>query len=394
VAYDLGHFDLALDAFGAASRAYDDPIDRARMCSRRVAVQHKRGALVQAATWATKGLRLLEGSTDPRALALRAQLALDQAATVHFQGRNRDSVRWAERAATEAMATSDQRLLATAHLHLEMAHSMLGDGQAAGHGEKAVALFEAVGDRRGLGNALINSGLTAYDEGRWADARSLYGRAAEVAASTGDVTQVATTELNTAFLLAELGETDEAAALCASAGRAFRASGNELTLGYVDWLTSRLALWAGDVATAKELLGAARRRFEGVGSRQMVLDCDVAAVELLLVAGDDARAAAEAGRLVVEIDAFGPAELLPITVRRLRSHACMRTGDPEGALASAEQAVELARDHGARMELALSLDALAHAEQALGRSPTPAVLAERDQLLAGLGVQQTILPVA
>jgi tetratricopeptide (TPR) repeat protein len=359
-----------------------------------VVVQQKRGALAQAATWATKGLRLLEGSTDERAGAVRAQLALDQAATRHFQGRNRESIAWAERAADGAGATEDQQLLASAHLHLEMAHSMLGDGQAAGHGEKAVALFEAIGDRRELANALINSGLTAYDEGRWADARSLYRRAAEVSASTGNVTQVAVTELNTAFLLAELGETDDAAALCASAARAFRASGNELSLGYVDWLTARLALWAGDTAAATEQLVAARRRFDGVGARQMVLDCDVTAIEVLLVAGEVAAARAEADRLVAEVDAFGPAELLPITVRRLRAHALASTGDAAGALASAQDAVERARDHGARTELALSLDAVAHAERALGRTPTPAVLAERDELLAGLGIRRTILPLA
>ena len=42
-----------------------------------------------------------------------------------------------------------------------MAHSVLGDGRAAGYAEKAIALFEELGDQVGLANALINSGLTA-----------------------------------------------------------------------------------------------------------------------------------------------------------------------------------------------------------------------------------------
>ena len=158
--------------------------------------------------WGTRGLRLLDGAKGQDAAAARAQLSLDQAATHHYQGRNRESIRWAERAAAYALATDDLGLLANAHLHLEMAHSMLGDGQAAGYAEKAVALFEELGDQVGLAHALINSGLTAYDEGRWGDARASYERAAEVATTTGNVTQVATTHLNTAFLLAELGETD------------------------------------------------------------------------------------------------------------------------------------------------------------------------------------------
>ena len=246
VCQSLGRFELALDAYRTATRLVDDPVDRARLCSRRASVEQKRGALARASAWGTRGLRLLDGAKGQNAAAARAQLSLDQAATRHYQGRNRESIRWAERAAADALATDDLGLLANAHLHLEMAHSMLGDGQAAGYAEKAVALFEQLGDRVGLAHALINSGLTAYDEGRWGDARASYERAAEVATTTGNVTQVATTQLNTAFLLAELGETDRAAALCASARRAFRASGNVLTLGYVDWLSARLALWARD----------------------------------------------------------------------------------------------------------------------------------------------------
>lgn len=394
VCQSLGRFELALGAYRAAARLVDDPLAGARLCSRRAGVEQKRGALARASAWATRGLRLLDGAKGAAVAAARAQLALDQAATRHYQGRHRESIRWAERAAADALGTDDPTLLANAHLHLEMAHSMLGDGQAVGHGEKAVALFEELGDNTGLAHALINSGVTAYDEGRWSDARAAYERAAGVAATTGNVNQVATTELNTAFLLAELGEIDQAAALCASAGRAFRASGNELTLGFVDWLSARLALWAGDVGSATEHLAVARRRFDDNGARQMVLDCDVAAVEVLLVAGDDATAAAEAARLEDEVDAFGPAELLPITVRRLRSHAARRTGDALGALAAADAAVELARDHGARMELALSLDALAHARRALGQTPEPALVDERDGLLAGLGVRRTIFPLA
>ena len=86
----------------------------------------------------------------------------------------------------------------------------------------------------------------------------------------------------------------------------------------------------------------ARHRFDDNGARQMVLDCDVAGVEVLLVAGDDASDTSEASRLLVEVDGFGPAELLRMTIRRLMSHAARRTGDADAALAEAEQAVALA----------------------------------------------------
>src|SRR5690606_3252155 len=75
------------------------------------------------------------------------------APTRHYQGRNRETITWAEAAIADAEASGDPSLLATAHLHLELAHSMLGDGLAAGHGTKAVALFEAAGDRTGLTHA-------------------------------------------------------------------------------------------------------------------------------------------------------------------------------------------------------------------------------------------------
>ena len=307
----------------------------------------------------------------PRARTRRRRgrrLALDQAATRHYQGRNRESIRWAERAAADALATDDLGLLANAHLHLEMAHSMLGDGQAAGYADKAVALFEEIGDRVGLAHALINSGLTAYDEGRWGDARACYERAAEVATTTGNVTQVATTQLNTAFLLAELGETDRAAVLCASS-----AAGVPGQRQRADPRLRRLAArpgWRCGPATCRRpasTLAVARRRFDDNGARQMVLDCDVAGVEVLLVAGDDVAAAVR-----------GLAVCWPRSMPSDRPSCCpspsgascpMRpaaSATADAALAAAEQAVALARDHGARVELALSLDAAAHAQRALG----------------------------
>lgn len=315
------------------------------------------------------------------------------APTRHYQGRNRETITWAEAAIADAEASGDPSLLATAHLHLELAHSMLGDGLAAGHGTKAVALFEAAGDRTGLTHALINNGLTAYDEGRWADALDAYRRAGDAAATTGNVTQRALAAMNSAFVLVELGQVDDAAERCAAARRAFAASGNELFLAYTDMLSSRIALWAGDHDAARTHLAAARQRFEAVGSRQMVLDCDVVAVEVALHAGDDPAAVlVDARRTVAEVDAFGPAELLPTTSRRLLARAAALAGAGDEAVAVAHLAVETARDHGARFELALCLDALAHAHRCAGSDPDPALLTERDAILTTLGVQRTLTP--
>jgi class 3 adenylate cyclase/tetratricopeptide (TPR) repeat protein len=390
----LGRFEDALAAYAAASRLSHDPLDRARLCIHRSAIEQKRGELRRALAWGSRGLRLIDGIEGAEARRLRVQLALEQSAARHYQGRNRESLRWAEQAMADARRTRDKRLRALTCLHLEIAHGTLADGLARRYGDEAICLFEEVDDRKGLGDALVNSGLTAYNEGRWVDARDSYERAAKVVATTGNVTQAAVVNVNTAFLLADQGEVAEAAAIIADAGRVMRAGGHDVFVGYVEWLESRLALWERDHAEARRLLDTAAGRFAAHDARQMSLDCEVAGVELLLHSGQAAEAATEAERLVGVIDDFGPAELLPITIRRLWARALLRVGDPTAAESVARGALALARDNEARFEIALCLDAIAHAQLAQGAPVEPAVFAERDRLLASLGVRRTLLPLA
>jgi tetratricopeptide (TPR) repeat protein len=394
VCHSLGRFERALAAYASAARLRSDAIGLARLCSRRAAVEQKRGELRRALAWGTRGLRLVENARGEEARTVRAQLALDQAATRHYQGRHRESVVWSERALADAARTSDDRLLGAVYLHLEMAHSPLGDGLASAYGSKATELFAQAGDRKGLGDALVNGGLTAYNEGRWNDARDLYERAAEVISTTGNVTQAAVVMTNTAFLLAELGEVEPAAALAVDAERAFRAGGHEMFVGYIDLLSSRLALWERDYERADELVSSARARFAAHGNPHMVLDCDVVRVERLLHAGHNDDAANEAARLVAVIDSFGPAEHLPVTIRRLLSRALVRTVRAVEANDAAAAALSRARDFGARFEIALCLDALAQAQLAMGNPAPPNVVAERDEILNGLGVKRTLFPLA
>ena len=117
----------------------------------------------------------------------------------------------------------------------------------------------------------------------WTEARAHYERAAEVIATTGNVTQAAVIAANTAFLLDRPrgggagrasspptpgGRSGPAATRCSSATSTGCRAGSPSGTG--------------DHDGARVHLAAARERFEAYGSRQMVLDCDVAEVEHML----------------------------------------------------------------------------------------------------------------
>jgi class 3 adenylate cyclase/tetratricopeptide (TPR) repeat protein len=386
----LGDLTGAERAFNSAGRALRDPLGYAAMCSQRADLEIRRTRYRQARAWAHKGLSLVEPTSD-RGVEVRGKLRLDDAAALHYLGRNSESLALANQALTDARAVGSTYLEGLAHLHLEMIHSALRQHEAIAHGDEAVRIFELLGHDRYLGDALINSGLTAMHAGRWDEALDRYRRAAVVVRRSGDTADAAIVELNEGFLLLRQGHVGEADALALKAGRVFDTAGLDGLGAYVRHLRARVAAVELRFAEAAALMAEARSTFERIGDQGMVVDCDVASIDRLLRAGRTGDALALASQVaheVTKVDDVG----VQVSFGQLRGLAAARAGDPTGGAARVMDALATAREHGLVPEIYLCLDALVEIET-IDDHATPAAAAasvamraERDAIASSLGL--------
>ncbi|MBA2282677.1 MAG: tetratricopeptide repeat protein [Acidimicrobiia bacterium] len=305
----------------------------------------------------------------------RAELRLASAVVRHFQGRLTDARRLAVAALADAEAAGDRRAQAQAHLQLEMTMSYLGDPDHRSHGAAALALFEALGDDLGLGNLLLNMGVSAYDEGDWGGALRSYERSGAAYRRAGDVIGEASATNNRAEILTDQGRTDDAGEALTEARQVFTATGYRTGVAYTTSGRARLALRAGRFDEAHALIDEARAEFTRLGSDDMVVDSDVRLVEILLAEGRAADALAGA-RALGEIAGIA---FLPVTLARLEGQALLALGRGEEARPILGSALAAARAAGIRFEEARCLLALGDLEAGA-------------ELLRALGVEQPLVP--
>ena len=127
--FRLGDFAGASAAYRAARRSVADPVELARLQLKIAQATDRMGALTDSLRWLSRGRTLLATSPDNRTAAqLRADIAAQYALVKHFQGRERDAVRWSRRAITEARASGARQAEAAAALYLDVSETLLGEG--------------------------------------------------------------------------------------------------------------------------------------------------------------------------------------------------------------------------------------------------------------------------
>jgi tetratricopeptide (TPR) repeat protein len=353
------------------------------MCSHRADLAIRRSQYRNARTWAQKGLSLT-APLAATAVEVRGKLLLDDAAALHFMGRNAESLRLATEALAAATQARSPYLEGLAHLHLEMVHSVLIQTEAHEHGDAAVRIFESIGHDRYLADALINSGLTAMNEGRWNEALNRYQRAAEVAARTGDPTEAAIIELNQGFLLLRQGRYAEADAHGLRALRSFDTGELELSGAYARHLRSRVAAAEGRFTEAEALMDAARSAFVRYGDHAMVVDCDVASMDRLLRADriDDVIALAAA----IEPEIGNADETVDISFWLILGIAEARTGDTAGGAARIARALDTASTRELLYEEYLCLLAFIDIENDGGPAAPADARSKRGLIATSLGL--------
>jgi class 3 adenylate cyclase/tetratricopeptide (TPR) repeat protein len=390
----LGEFAKAGAAFRAARRRKDaDGVERARLAYKEHLIAWKLGRYTQAMRWLGRGLRELEDTAGDEAGQERARLYAASAVVRWKQGRPRESTRWSRRAIAEAEASGAHDALAKAYYMLDFVALGLGQLGSVTNSERALAIYEELGDLERQATVLNNLGVFAHMQGRWDESVALYERAEQAWDQTGDRWSASFATTNRGEVLSDQGHLDDAEPLFRAALRVAQAAGSDQHTAVAAEYLGRLMTRRGLFEEAQELLASARLAYEAAGERVEVLATGAKIAECRVLAGDWEGGLELSGDLLARVAREEGASTLEAMLERLRGCALMQGARLGEAEASLRQSTSVARSASMEYEVALSLDALAVLGRLQGAS-TADVETERDAIFARLGVVSVpVLPI-
>ncbi|NNF86980.1 MAG: tetratricopeptide repeat protein, partial [Acidimicrobiia bacterium] len=284
-------YDDARTAYAAARKlAGNDVLSNARLMHKQGVLDERAGRYPQALRWYSRALRAIEVvEASDQAAKLRVDLRVAYAGVRYRQARYRDCSRWSREAAEEAERLDLKSELAHAYYLMSHALDYLGNNDGV-YEEKALEIYEELGDFVGQGNVLNNLGASAYSSGRWDEALGYHARSQAARQKAGDVVGVAIAEFNTGLILIDQGKVSEASGYFADAQRVFKAAGYlagetaaSVNLGIIATRESNFEL-------ADSLLGEGLRVYESLGAERFIQDTRLRIAELRLLEGASATA--------------------------------------------------------------------------------------------------------
>jgi class 3 adenylate cyclase/tetratricopeptide (TPR) repeat protein len=379
-----GELAAAMEAFAAARRLVADaPVRSAELLHRHARVDFLAGRAVAAVRWTRRGLRALEGVDGRRAAACRAQLAATLATVRQRQGRMAEAIVLCRAAMTEAEAAGAEAALANACFILDWALVESGRARDAVYSQRALELYNKLGELDREAMVLNNMGGFAYRDGRWDEAVALYRRGAELHVRAGDVGSSAFGDCNVAEVLADQGRLDEARVLLARARRTWRSTGHEWGVASADALLGRVAVRAGRHDEGIALLHQALRAFKALRTTDDATWVETLIAEAYAMSGEP-QAALNAADLVLA--GLSSGARLAALLHRVRGFAFAQLGDLSSAEDSLEASLAEGRAQDEDYEIAMTLDALERLVARTGRPELAGRGAERDALLERLHI--------
>ncbi len=208
---EAGHYNDSLAAYRYAGRlASNDAVARAEIHLRRARARERVGALSLALSETTRGRKLATDHTGPEGQRVHARL-LAHAAIVHYRQQHLGQARRTGLAAAElAEQCAEVEALATACNAIFLAEVELGRPGAESWAERALSLYEELGDLQGQAATANNLGVIAFFESRWDETLERYREAVESDRRTGRLLGAALTEANIAEVLVSQGNLAEA----------------------------------------------------------------------------------------------------------------------------------------------------------------------------------------
>ena len=390
----MGLFELAGAAFREArAAATTGAVEDARLMQKEAMVPLRLGRYPQALRRLTQALRTLTDVPGDEAATQRARLLGWYATVLQYQRRPRTAIEWCEKAIAAAGDTRQARdAVAHAYFILDWAYAALGRLDEAVYSERAIEIYEELGDLDQLAWVLNNLGGLTYLRGRWDEALELAERARATFRRIGDESQASIAALNIAEVRSDQGRMDEAEPVFREVLDVRNAAGNPLKIAEAWSLLGRHLARVGEHAEALAVLEEARKLFEAEGDAEDLLTTDAWLIECRILEGDGVSALPLAAEALRRAETISGVSVVVTHLHRTCGWAHMQAGDLEAARASLDESLRLARLEGenfgimsADYEVALTLNALVRLHGLTG-DPADDLAAERDAILEQLGV--------
>lgn len=350
-----GVFEGALEAYRRASRIRKgDVLAEAELLLKRAGVREREGSYSMALRESTLAKRLVTEVRQDRALNTLARATAFQANVRLRQGRRRDAYRSADEAIAIAVEAGEQSALARAYSVMAWTQVMDGDEGAVDLCERALHLYEAVGDLGGQNDMNNNLGYLAYFDGRWDDALGYYESSREGAERMGNVVDAAYPEVNLGEVLLNQRRYEEAEDRLTHAVRVLRVTGENSMASFAEMLLARVYL-------EREEFGRAAAVLEGVIEEASEIGFATVTTEASLHAADLARRQGEPDgalrRLSVAMGNAGEvASAFALTEQRFRAESLGDLGRSSEALEVVAAALEEAEERNQLYDVAMLLE--------------------------------------
>ena len=383
VRYEAGDVGDAMAAWRQAIKLVpEDPIGRADL-HRVIALAYRSlGKSSLGLRETAIGLKLLEPMETLEAQRVRARLRARRAGFFSEMLRPRMTLKVGLQAVDEAESSGELEALARAYSCIDEAYQMLGLRDMATHEQRALEIFEELGDLSGIALLAMNLGVQAYADGEWDDAIALYSRAQEVSQKSGNEHAEGHAAANLGEVLVSRGRLDEAESVSQEARRVLRAQKDVSFALFAETQLARVLLERGQTSAA--ILALTRIVDEAIQTGQsfIVVDASVHLADAHVRAGDPesalqvvASAQAQSGEDAV---------LYEVPLQRVRAQALLDMDRRQEALAHAKPALASARQQRLVYEEALLLLIEAEADPAANGE----LFEEAERLLKQLGVAQ------
>ncbi|MDP9329986.1 MAG: tetratricopeptide repeat protein [Actinomycetota bacterium] len=382
----IGQYDRAAIAFREARKLVaDDKVRQAQLLLKQAWIPDRSGRYTEALRWVTRGLRALEGREDVGSRKQRAKLLTFYGVVRQAQGRHDDAIEWLNRAIDEAEAAEEKEALAHAYNSLDWALIEAGREVRPIHSERALELYEELGDLGRQASIWGNSGVFAQWVGNWSESLELFEKAREAKERVGDAVDAALAVSNAGEILSDRGELDLSETMFKEALRVHKAADFLMGVGYATTNLGRVAARKGLFDDAERLYAEAREVFGHVGMESEVLETDARRAELLVLQGRSDEALEIADKALDSIRGEGGALQEPFLLR-VRGYALAQKARTAEARAAFIEGVEAGRKRESLYEVAMILDALTRLARSQEQEIDPEVERERRELYERLGV--------
>ena len=212
-AFSTGATTKSLLAFRKARAAlHGDVASENRLRLKEVRALRQLGRYPAALKLSRRALVAIE--RQPRLVRrLSAPLVQERGAIFYRQGDLQESLAACERAAWLAIDFGDDPILARAYMMLGTIREQLGLNEDAVYLDRALALFEKLGDLSSQATVLNNQASAAHARGDWATAARFWSESSARFRASGELGEAALPDLNTAELYSDQGRLTDAGPL-------------------------------------------------------------------------------------------------------------------------------------------------------------------------------------